>query len=109
MNVIRKEIQKALSQTKEELQALQKQLQPIVPECAIGTLSRFEMMHDQERIHSAYLLVKKRHEALIHALEHLDSPDFGRCEVCDEPIKIERLLAIPETRMCVRCASEAGL
>ncbi len=41
------------------------------------------------------------------ALERLDNGTYGTCEVCGELIAIERLEALPETRMCLECRREA--
>ncbi|MGW5698185.1 TraR/DksA family transcriptional regulator, partial [Streptomyces asiaticus] len=43
--------------------------------------------------------------ALDEALERLDHGDYGRCEVCGEPIPAERLEARPTATTCVRCAT----
>ena len=36
-----------------------------------------------------------------------DPEDFGRCEVCDEPIKLRRLMLLPWTTLCITCQAEA--
>jgi len=41
---------------------------------------------------------------VIIALQRLDSGIYGQCEECDEPIKAERLLALPYTARCINCA-----
>lgn len=40
------------------------------------------------------------------ALGRIDDGDFGLCEDCDEDIPVQRLRALPYTRLCVDCASE---
>ena len=35
--------------------------------------------------------------------------EFGRCEVDGEPIEFDRLMVIPETRLCARHAREADV
>jgi RNA polymerase-binding protein DksA len=37
------------------------------------------------------------------ALERIDNCSYGLCEACDQPIPVDRLLAIPMTRLCVSC------
>jgi RNA polymerase-binding transcription factor DksA len=41
------------------------------------------------------------------AIARIDSGKYGICEGCDEPIKKERLEAVPYSTMCIRCASHA--
>lgn len=39
------------------------------------------------------------------ALRALDDGTYGECRVCGEPIPVARLRALPQTSLCVRCAS----
>ncbi len=52
----------------------------------------------------------RRHlDALEQAEQRLATGTFGRCEVCDRAIPIERLLARPATTRCVDCARTVGV
>ena len=42
-----------------------------------------------------------------HAIERIDSGQYGVCEVCELPIEAERLEAVPQATDCVLCAKEA--
>lgn len=42
------------------------------------------------------------------AIARIDSGKYGICEVCGEPIREERLKALPYSSMCIKCASQAG-
>ena len=42
-----------------------------------------------------------------HALQRIDAGNYGICAMCDTPIPIERLRAMPYTELCVDCAAEA--
>ncbi len=42
------------------------------------------------------------------AITRIDKGEYGICELCGEPIKKERLEAVPYSSMCVKCASQAG-
>ena len=39
------------------------------------------------------------------ALARLDGGNYGRCDECDEPIALERLRALPYTRLCAADAA----
>lgn len=41
------------------------------------------------------------------ALARADKNEYGICAVCDEPIPVARLEALPYTDRCVSCASES--
>jgi DnaK suppressor protein len=42
------------------------------------------------------------------ALDRLSSGEYGVCLVCDEPIAVKRLRALPWARHCVRCEESLG-
>ena len=41
------------------------------------------------------------------ALSRVDKDQYGVCAICDEPIPVARLEALPYTDRCVSCASES--
>lgn len=51
---------------------------------------------------SARIELTQIHEAL----SRIENDDYGLCEVCDGPIRAERLEALPYTNRCFSCASE---
>jgi DnaK suppressor protein len=59
-----------------------------------------------ERAQVSSLLRQARadREALRATLERLEDPGYGTCELCAGFIGVERLMALPATRRCVRCA-----
>ena len=56
----------------------------------------------------ALSLVSNEQEALYEieeALKRLEHSTFGSCEMCEKPIRKERLEAVPFARLCVQCQS----
>lgn len=49
--------------------------------------------------------LKRRKKGLERLLERLDEDDFDTCEECGDPIGVKRMLAMPETRLCIGCKS----
>jgi len=76
---------------------------PIAPDVAIGRLSRMEAIAErgvnQTKLHQSH----QKLASLRQAQQRLDSPEFGLCEICDEPIPLARLVLMPDTRSCVAC------
>ena len=76
---------------------------PIAPDVAIGRLSRMEAIAEkgvnQTKLHQS----RQKLASLQQAEQHLASPEFGICEICDEPIPLARLKLMPDTRTCVAC------
>jgi DnaK suppressor protein len=55
---------------------------------------------------STFLDDARKHLAdLDSALGRLEADDYGRCEVCGQPIAAGRLIARPTARTCIACAS----
>jgi RNA polymerase-binding transcription factor DksA len=58
----------------------------------------------------ALSLVSSEQEALYEieeALKRLEQSTYGLCEMCEKPIRKERLEAVPFARKCVHCQSNA--
>ena len=43
--------------------------------------------------------------SLEEAQDRLEYKDFGCCQICKGPIRISRLLSVPETSLCYACAA----
>ncbi len=46
-------------------------------------------------------------EKIKQAIINMDKGEYGVCQVCGESIAAERLLAIPFSSMCIKCATQA--
>jgi DnaK suppressor protein len=57
---------------------------------------------------AALAKAKNTRSKLERALTKIDTPDFGLCRECDEPIPSARLLIMPETDLFVKCAEIIG-
>lgn len=53
---------------------------------------------------AALVAAKARLAGLEYALKRIDDPDFGFCMDCGEEIPLPRLMAMPESALCVDCA-----
>jgi DnaK suppressor protein len=60
-----------------------------------------------ERAQVSALLRQARDDlvALDGSLDRIASGTIGTCAVCSGPIALDRLLALPSTRTCIRCAT----
>ena len=59
---------------------------------------------ERAQLTAAVSRARRRLAELDAAIVRADQPDFGRCQVCGEPIGEERLAALPGTQSCVGCA-----
>ena len=49
---------------------------------------------------------RKEIEMIKQAINRIDNGRYGVCQVCDEPISIERLKALPYSTICIKCANK---
>lgn len=51
---------------------------------------------------------KLRLEKLSTALKRIEADNYGECFKCEKSIPINRLLAFPETTLCIDCLNQPG-
>jgi DnaK suppressor protein len=77
----------------------------VSPDNVIGRVSRMDAINNKSVVDAALLKAEERLKKLHLILDRLDDPDFGKCRKCRQPIPEGRLLIMPESTLCVRCAS----
>ena len=100
---IKRQLLDDLNTIEREIKELQDLTKPISPECALGSLGRFELMNDQDIYEKTLKEALNRQTKLNYALTKIDNEDFGLCVECDEPISFDRLLLLPESTHCMEC------
>jgi DnaK suppressor protein len=97
-------IEEKIYQTEQEVTELEELTRPISPENSIGRISRMDAINNKSVAEAALRTTRKKLTSLKFAHSKIDSPDFGLCTVCKTPIPTARLLYMPESTRCVRCA-----
>lgn len=77
---------------------------PIPPDDSIGRLTRMEAINSKSINEAALRNARQKKSRIETSLRKIDSPDFGICVECEEPIPMKRLMLIPEATLCVKCA-----
>ncbi|MCL7488400.1 MAG: TraR/DksA C4-type zinc finger protein [Desulfobulbaceae bacterium] len=103
---IAEQINRQIEETRQDISSLSEQVKPIAPDNAIGRLSRMEAIGAKSINEASLTRAKTKLEQLKAVLADLDDPDFGICVQCDEPIPVGRIMLMPESRLCVRCAGK---
>ncbi|PLX48090.1 MAG: hypothetical protein C0613_11795 [Desulfobulbaceae bacterium] len=103
---IKERIMAEIEAATNQVAALHELSRPIAPDNAVGRLSRMEAISSQGINQAALGNAKRKLARLQHALTQVDDPDFGICFECGETIPMGRILLIPESTLCVRCAEE---
>ncbi len=70
---------------------------------SVGRVSRIDAIAQQQMDTARAHKSAERLRAVAVALSRVASGDYGYCESCDEPIGYERLVARPETALCLQC------
>jgi DnaK suppressor protein len=103
---LKKNIKEKIATLKANIEAFKSITKPVSPDNAIGRLTRMEAIGSKSINEAALEKAKRTLSNLERALAHLDDPDFGLCCECEEPIASARLMALPETELCIRCAEK---
>ncbi len=102
---IKAKISEALEQVREEIIRLRELTKPIAPENAIGRVSRMDAINNKSVNEAALRKAMTRFRGLESALDRIDDKNFGLCRGCGEDIPTGRLMLLPESVLCVKCAS----
>ena len=101
---LKNQIQEKIAGLKVDIKNYALSTKPIAPDSAIGRLTRMEAINNQSINEAALNKSRNRLFKLERALKMINHPDFGLCRECEEPIPYARLMAVPETDLCVQCA-----
>ena len=100
----KKKIDLLIKKMTAEVADLEDLAKPIAPENSIGRVSRMDAINNKGVTEAALRNKKSRLGALVTAKLRLDSEDFGYCKNCKNLIQEARLMYLPESDYCVRCA-----
>ncbi len=102
--ILRTRIEEEIIKLKTEISDLQEKIKPISPENSLGRLTRLEAMGEKSVNEAMLLKCEQRLKKLLFVKDRVDLPTYGLCNLCDEPINIERLKILPESTICIDCA-----
>jgi DnaK suppressor protein len=101
---IKSKIISEISKTEQLIIAYKEMSKPVAPDCAIGRVSRMDAINNNSVTLAALRKAEEKLSALNRVLDKIDTPEFGICLKCKQPIPIERLLFRPQSLLCVNCA-----
>lgn len=101
---IKKRILEELKKTEELILDYKESTKPISPENAIGRVSRMDAINNKSVVEAALRKAEENLNKLKLVLDKVNDADFGLCMRCGNPIPIGRILLMPQSRNCVRCA-----
>lgn len=108
MNIDKQEISelinKQIATVERKIKSLKELTQAIAPDDAIGRVSRMDAINNKSVNEATLRQSEAKLQKLHEALERLNEPDFGICIKCKGAIQPGRLVLMPESRKCMRCA-----
>jgi len=100
----KQKIKDEIDKTEQLIVEYKEMTKPVAPDVAIGRISRMDAINNQSVTESALRQAESKLRDLHYALTRVDSPGFGICAKCRNPIPLGRILIKPESRHCVNCA-----
>ena len=70
---------------------------------AVGRLSRIDALMNEGLAQGSMSRAAEELGLIEGALERLQNGTYGFCQTCQQPLNVERLMAIPETLHCPGC------
>lgn len=102
--ILKDRILDSISREEEKIKDLKELTKPISPENAIGRVSRMDAINNKSVNEAALRTSENKLKKLNYALSQMDQPNFGKCASCGMDIQEGRLMLMPESNKCVRCA-----
>ena len=102
--ILKKRILETIEKTEKEITYLIDATKPISPENSIGRISRMDAINNKSVSEVGLRSAKRKLSNLKISLNKIDMPSFGGCSICKRPIAPARLMFMPQSTKCVRCA-----
>ena len=102
---VRQRLEAELAETRGDLERLEKNLQV---EVEYGLGEGDPIIYEREMNMALRRRAKRKVASLQEALLRFEEGTYGICERCGREISLQRLEALPEARLCINCAQQAG-
>lgn len=94
-----------IAELESEYESLKEATKPMGLDNAIGRVSRMDYINNKSINEAQIKKIKNKLKGLNNWLGKLGTSDFGKCIRCGNEININRLLFIPESNLCIKCAA----
>ena len=103
-NALREKIKEEIKKLKVDIARLEEATKPISPENSLGRVSRMDAINNKGVAEASLRSAKSKMSKLQIAVSKIELPGFGNCANCKQPIRPARLMFMPESTRCIRCA-----
>ncbi len=101
---LKKKIIELIAKSEKDILDMENMTAPVTPENSIGRISRMDAINNKSVMEAALRNKKAKLGKLRMALKNIELEDFGICQNCKNPIQAKRLIFMPESTKCIRCA-----
>lgn len=105
-NVLKEKILTTIKELQDNMSELEALAKPISPDNAIGRVSRMDAINNKGVNDKALKQSKIKLKKLHIAIDKINNNEagFGKCKICGRTIQMNRLMFLPESSNCIRCA-----
>lgn len=89
-----------------DIQETEENTSAIGPDNALGRVSRMDAINNKSVMEASLRNKISKRNKLKLALSKIDNEGFGKCERCGCNINPARLMYMPESSRCIRCADK---
>ena len=97
-------LNKEIEKTEVLVEEYKELCQPIAPENSIGRISRMDAINNKSINEAQLRKAEDKLKRLKQVSDKVDEADFGKCAKCNGQIPIQRIMLVPQSRFCVKCA-----
>jgi len=102
---LKQKIEELIVKYEHDITETEKSTEPIKPENSLGRISRMDAINNKSVMEASLRNKISKRNKLKFALTQLDNEGFGLCKRCKKQINPARLMYMPESTNCVKCAS----
>ena len=102
---LKQKIEEHIIEVKADIIEIEKMTQPVKPENSLGRISRMDAINNKSVAEASLRNKKAKLTKLNVAVVKVDEEGFGYCQMCKNQIQPMRLMFMPESSRCVRCAA----
>jgi RNA polymerase-binding protein DksA len=103
--IVGERLKAELAETMLELERLEKKLQV---EVEYGLGEGDPNIYEREMNMALRRRARRKVKSMQEALRRFEEGTYGICERCGSEISAQRLEALPQARLCIQCAQQAG-
>ena len=95
---------KEIEKTERAIKKYNEMSKPVTSKDAIGRVSRMNAINNKTVLATPLNNAKVKLKSLTKVLAQVGTEKFGLCLKCKKPIALGRIIARPESLLCVNCA-----